>query len=63
MGDACTGESECRSSLCSPNIGQCVDVCSSDADCPASHRCKVDLYYTLPDNRSVYFNICLPHSS
>ncbi|MBI4814616.1 MAG: hypothetical protein HY791_00050 [Deltaproteobacteria bacterium] len=59
VGDPCTTFDTCRSGLCHTGIGQCVDVCSSDADCPASHRCKIEVFGSIGFT-TAYFNVCEP---
>ena len=50
----------CRSRLCHGGINQCTDVCSVNADCPGTHRCKVESYGRLPDGTEAFVNVCLP---
>jgi len=62
IGAACSGFSNCRSALCHTVIGQCTDLCATNADCPSSHRCKTLEFAQLGDGRPVYINVCLPTS-
>lgn len=60
VGGACTSAAVCRSGLCHTGISQCVDSCGVDADCPGTHRCKVDQFGQLSDGTNLMINVCLP---
>jgi hypothetical protein len=61
-GAACTNFQPCRSGLCfvGNSLNQCTDVCSDDANCPGTHRCKVTQYGQLSDGTDIFINVCLP---
>jgi hypothetical protein len=60
VGASCTSGGDCRSAFCEPTIGQCVDTCSTNADCPSTHRCKVAPAFSLDANTTVDVNVCMP---
>lgn len=62
VGASCTGFSNCRSGLCHTGISQCTDVCSTDADCPGTHKCNVLDYGALSDGTPVFINVCMPQA-
>lgn len=63
VGGSCTGFQTCRSALCHVGLSQCTDTCAVDADCPATHRCKVELFGALDDGTDVFLNVCLPEGA
>jgi hypothetical protein len=63
VGASCSGFATCRSGLCHTGLGQCTDTCAVDADCPGTHRCKVELFGGLEDGTDVYLNVCLPEGA
>jgi hypothetical protein len=62
VGTACANANQCRSGLCYTTVSQCTDICSRDADCPASHVCGIEQYGELGGANAVtvYINVCKP---
>jgi hypothetical protein len=60
IGATCMAHSDCRSGFCHPQLGQCTDLCSTNAQCPSTHRCKVELYTRLSSGDAVYADYCFP---
>ena len=63
VGASCTDYQTCRSGLCHTGISQCTDTCGTDADWPATHRCKILGYGQLSDSTQIYLNVCMPAAS
>jgi hypothetical protein len=60
IGDPCTVNTQCRSTLCDRAAGGCTDTCEHDADCPLTHVCGTNPYLTLSDGQQISLNVCKP---
>ena len=48
-GAACTVNADCRSNFCDALNSVCVEVCCSDATCPAGLTCELQTVQTTAD--------------
>ena len=48
-GAACTQNSDCQSNFCEAALSVCVEVCCSDATCPAGLTCELLTVQTTAD--------------
>jgi hypothetical protein len=57
LDESCTADTQCVNGTC--DLGRCIDVCSSDNDCPSTHLCTT-VPRELANQTVAEFHGCLP---